>query len=73
MSTQTIPVQNTTAQNAALTRISDVLDRAAQQSGVSPGEFRDGIREAMRCAAGSPIDDDASPEAFVLSLLRQLL
>lgn len=56
-------------------RMSDILDRAASQSGVSPEDFRAAIREAMQYAHPSPNEhcsSDVSPEAFVLSLLGAL-
>ncbi len=60
---------------AAYARMSAVLDRAAESTGVSPEEFRAAIRESMQYADArmkNPGCYDLSPEAFVLSLVGQL-
>jgi len=60
---------------AAHNRMSGILDRAAESSGVSPEEFRTAIRESMQYANArmkNPGCYDLSPEAFVLSLIGQL-
>ena len=73
MSAPTAPTPMTAADDAVLARISALLDRAAQQSGVSPEQFRNGIREAIGYARRTNENtEDTAPEAFVLSLVRQL-
>ena len=65
----------TAARDAALDRMSVILDRAAQKEHVSPDVFRAEIKNALACAsAQSPTADasDITPEAFVLSLVREL-
>ncbi len=61
---------NPSLHEKALARIADVLDAAAEKEGVSPDELRLAIQEAMRYADGKA--DDTTPEAFVLSVTKQL-
>ena len=72
------PIPDSNSSNphhAAQTRMSELLDAAAKASDVPPEEFRAAIREAMRYADRTSPDRltaDDTPEAFVLSLVRQL-
>ncbi len=70
------PDHMTETDHAAIhTRISGILDRAAENTGVSPEEFRAAIRESMQYANArmkNPCCYDLSPEAFVLSMIGQL-
>ena len=61
---------------AARARICAIMDRAAEQSGVTPEVFRDGIREAVcrarRDVGGTFPVQQLAPEDVVLALLFQL-
>ncbi len=68
-----IPECMTDDERAAVhARMSALFDRAAQNTGVSPAEFRAAIREAMQYAEPAIDPRDVMPEAFVLSLIGQL-
>ena len=63
------------AREAALARMSVILDRAAGQAQIPPDEFRAELRRAMAYAQaqnGANKADD-TPEAFVLSLVKNLI
>ena len=63
------------ARDAAIARMSDLLDRAAEKEHVSPGEFRAEIAKAMESAQafrGETLLGDSTAEAFVLSLVSKL-
>lgn len=64
-----------TARDAALVRMADILDRAAEQENVSPTEFRAEIAKAIshvRKAHGEAVPADLPAEAFLLSAVMEL-
>ena len=62
------------AHEAALARMSVIFDRAAEQAQIPPDEFRAEICRAMAYTQAqngeSKVND--TPEAFVLSLIKEL-
>ena len=66
------PIQSSPADlpQKVFDRMSDILDAAAEAEGVSPAEFRRAVTDAMRYT--DLPDDGVSPEAFVLSVAKQL-
>ena len=68
-------VDHFATRDAALARMSDLLDRAAEQENVSPEAFRAEIAKAMEhthARRGEIAVGDRSAEAFVLSLVQKL-
>ena len=64
-----------TARDAALVRMADILDRAAEQENVSPTEFRAEIAKAIshvRKAHSEAVPADLPAEAFLLSAVMEL-
>ena len=69
------PVYDQGVDSAALARMSELFDRAAEAARVSPKEFRDGIQQAIAYARKTDpkaFPDNLMPEAAVLSLVCQL-
>ena len=62
------------AHEAALARMSVIFDRAAEQAQIPPDEFRAEICRAMACTQAQNGESEANdtPEAFVLSLIKEL-
>lgn len=63
------------ARDAALTRMSELLDAAAEREHVSRAEFRAGLAEAIEYAKSlhcETLPADCTPEDFVLSVVSRL-